>query len=322
MENNAEIDPWAKMGNVAGNQSGEVNQEGLAREAEWNNVMNDAPEFSGNQFGETTPPTPESPYEPTTEQSIDNQLERDDNIADASAIINYGLNAAAREKGVEPTIQAINNFVPNGNENPIKQLLGELGINTGAEIKDLVEESHATKPDENAFRNENINAPNTMNKSQEGALNAIKEVKELVAEVQTSPAYANLRAEAMHAGKGIFEYAVSKSGVRDLTILFSSLSQFKETPSLKVAPETTPEPDKSNETKQPKDETMNPENDQIEKSENEATNLGNYQIKKPENETKENITKSFLEKTQIKNQSSTINSSPDTEATAKNESLL
>ena len=286
MENNAEIDPWAKMGNVAGNKSGEVSQEGLAREAEWNNAMTDAPEFSDNQFGEATPATPESSSEVATEQSADKSPERDDNIADASAIINYGLNAAARERGVEATIQAINNFVPNGNGDPIKQLFVELGIDTGTEVKDLIEESRAAKPNENTFRNENVNAPSTMNRSQEGALNAIKEVKELVAEVQTSPAYANLRAEAKKAGKGYFEYAVSKSGVRDLTVLFGSLSQFKEVPSSKAAPETTPEPDKSNEDEKSEDETTNPENDQIE------------------------------------NQSSTINSSPDTDATAKNKSLL
>ena len=292
MENNAEIDPWAKMGNVAGNKSGEVSQDGLAREAEWNNAMTDAPEFSGNQFGEATPATPESSSEVATEQSADKSPERDDNVADASAIINYGLNAAARERGVEATIQAINNFVYNGDGDPIKQLFIELGIDTGAEVKDLIEESRAAKPNEDAFRNENINAPNTINKSLEGALNAIKEVKELVAEVQSSPAYANLRAEAKKTGKGYFEYAVSKYGVRDLTVLFGSLGQLKEAPSSKSTPEATPESDKSNEAE------------------------------RSENETEENAGKNPPQETQSENQSSTINFSPDTDATARNKSLL
>lgn len=256
MENNAEIDPWAKMGNMAGNKSGEISQEGLAREAEWNNAMTGAPEFSGNQFGEAAQSTPESPYETAVEQPASESPERDDNIADASAIINYGLNAAAREKGVEATIQAINNFVPNGTGDPIKQLFVELGIDTGAEVKDVIEESRAIRPDENAFRSENINAPTTMNRSYEGALNAIKEVKELVAEVQTSPAYANLRAEAVRYNKGLFEYAVSKYGVRDLTVLFGALSEQKENPDKKAPDSTTPTPESAEEESE-EDQTAN-----------------------------------------------------------------
>ena len=240
MDNNAEVDPWAKIGNT----SGETTQEGLAREAEWNNAMSDAPEFSG---------TPKTQYEgaaPTNESP-----ERDDNIADASAIINYGLNAAAREVGVEETMQTINNFVSNGNEDPVKQLFGDLDIDTNAEMEDVVEESRASKPQEDAFR-DNVNAPTTMNRSQEGALNAIKEVKELVAEVETSPAYANLRAEALKANKGVFEYAVSKYGTRDLTVLFNALNELKEKPE-----KATSQPEEKENQSENQSSTENPSPD-------------------------------------------------------------
>ncbi len=257
MDNNAEVDPWAKIGNTAG----EVTQEGLAREAAWNNAMADAPEFGGEQ----NQPTPKTQYENSA--TTGEAPERDDNIADASAIINYGLNAAAREKGVEETVQAINNFVFKGDEDPVKQLFGDLDIDTGAEMKDVIEESRASKPQENAFRDD-VNAPAPAEKSKEGALNAIKEFKELVAEVETSPAYANLLAEALKANKGIFEYAVSKYGTRDLTVLFSALNELKEKPNNTV-----------------EQATLEPEEDQSE------------------------------------NQSSTENPSPDTDATAKEESL-
>ena len=251
MDNNAEVDPWAKIGNTAG----EVTQEGLARETEWNNAMADAPEFGGEQ----NQPTPQTQYEnPATTSEAP---ERDDNIANASAIIYniQGLNAAASEKGVEETVQAVNNYVFNGTEDPVKQIFGDLGIDTGAEMKDVIEESRASKPQENAFR-DNINAPASMEKSKEGALNAIKEFKELVAEVETSPAYANLRAEALRANKGIFEYAVSKYGTRDLTVLFNALNELKEKPGNTVE-QATPEPEEDQSENQSSTENPSPDTD-------------------------------------------------------------
>ena len=224
MDNNAmEKDPWADMGNMTNSRPSEVSAEGLAREAEWNAAMADAPEFNANQSNDTT-----APIDQQAEQMDTEAPRRDENIADASAIINYGMNAAAREIGVEATIQAIKNFVPNGVEDPIKQLLVNLGIDTHTEIKNLHEESRAAKAEEDAFRNESVNAPSTIKKSTEGALYAIKEVRELAAEVETSPAYANLRAEALKSGKGLYEYAVARYGVRDLTALFNTLSEQKE----------------------------------------------------------------------------------------------
>lgn len=214
MDNKAgEVDPWASVGNMAGDKSGEtVSAEGLAREAAWSNAMADVPEFGSTN---TTQSAPEAP-------------ERDKNISEASAIIKYGMNAAAREVGVETVMQTINNFVPDANGDPIKQLYLELGIDTKEEISDLADEAKASKTQENTFLRENANAPISTKRSNEDALLAIKEVKELVSEVKTSPAYGDLREEALHNKKGIFEYAVSKYGVRDLTVLFDALSAEKQ----------------------------------------------------------------------------------------------
>ena len=208
MDNNTgEKDPWANLGNMAGNKSKEeISEEGLAREAEWNTVMSDVPEFGNN---------------PT-------DAERDKSIAEASAIIKYGVNAASREVGVESVMQTINNFVPEGDNDPIKQLYLELGIDTQKNYKEFREEARATKARENEFLSNNVNAPASMKRSKEDALQAIKEVKDLVSEVKSSPAYADLREEALHCNKGVFEYAVSKYGVRDLTVLFDALSEEKQ----------------------------------------------------------------------------------------------
>ena len=227
---NPEIDPWATMGNMSVNQPGEASPENLEKAAAWEKSMSDAPNFAGEQNA-------------NNEQ---NENEYDQSISDASAIINYGLNAAARETSVESVIQTINNFVPNGNDKPIEQLFLNLGIDTEKEKDDLKEEQQASKTNENAFLSSN-NAPSTTKKSTEGALQAIKEVKELVAEVQTSPEYANLRLEASAAGKGVFEYAVSKYAVRDLTVLFKVLSEQKRAnkASGTEGPEQPPETNKN-----------------------------------------------------------------------------
>lgn len=264
MDNQANTDPWANMGNLGiGNKSGEISEEGLAREAKWSSVMEDAPAFAGESY------TPEN-------------NERDDNIADASAIINYGLNAAAKEHGVEQVIQTINNFVPEGQGDPIKQLYVELGVDNREEAVNVIDEAHAAKPREDFYRTENTNAPTTINKSKEGALNAIKEVKGLVAEVMTSPDYADLRAEAMKAGKGVFEYTVSKYNVRDLTVLFNALSERKKEVEASKNEKAAEEEKKSDEPTPEEVELMN----------------------------------------QIENHLSSSNPSPETDAAASNGSLL
>lgn len=282
MDNQANIDPWAKLGNMGtGNKSNEVSEEGLKREAEWNEVMEDVPPFGGetpiHTHMETFPEiaSPESNQTPSEEGEI-----RDENISDASAIINFGLNAAAKQIGVEKVIEVIDGFVPNGRDDPIKQLFIELGVDTKTERDDVFYEARAAKPREEAFRSEDINAPITRNRALEAKFNAIQEVKQLVAEVKSSPAYSQLRSEAMTAGKGVFEYAVSKYDVRDLTVLFRALSEQKKAAESKgTNPEEEPKPE------------------ELTEEEKELLN-------------------------QIESHLSTENSSPETDAAASNGSLL
>lgn len=209
-QNQPEMDPWANMGNMSNANLGEVTPEGEARAAEWTSKMADAPEYSG-------------PFASTPEAAPT----RDENISDASAIINYGINAAAKQIGVERTIEIINNFDPSGFEDPIRQLYKELGIDTKEELKDLSEQKEAAQKDEDLFRENDVNAPATINKSAEGARKAIDDVKNLVLEVKNSPDYAELRREAQAMGKAPFEYAVDKFAVRDLTVLFAELGKIK-----------------------------------------------------------------------------------------------
>ena len=287
-DNAAEKDPWANMGNTIGNKTGEITQEGLAREASWSAAMTDAPKFAGDQLNETGIPNLPNSYETTITEPTDTAAEetpkRDESIADASAIINYGLNAASREKGVESVIQTINNFVPKGDEDPIRHLFNELSIDTNTELKDTAEEARATKPEENAFRSEDINAPTTANKSHESALAAIQNVKDLVTEVQTSPAYADLRAEALSSGLGVFEYAVKKYAVRDLTVLFRAISEQKQ---------------------------------EYEQANKKSAQTAEEPTEKPAEQPEETPEKTPQE-AQTENQFSTTNSSPETDATASN----
>lgn len=223
---NPEKDPWANMGNTLSNKEiTEVSPEQLQEAEKWENTMKDV-EFSGNSlFPENIPE--ENNNKQQNNPEITPESENDKYISEAATIINYGLNAVSKEKGVETAFQMINNFVPNNQEDPINQLYKEFGIDTEKEFKDLENESETSKPEENLFR-ENINASPTTEKSKEGALKAIQNVKELVAEVQTSPIYGGLRKEAMSAGKGVFEYAVDKYEVRDLTVLLGALNEIRK----------------------------------------------------------------------------------------------
>ena len=74
-------------------------------------------------------------------------------------MINYGaLDAAARDLGVGVVVQKIKDFDASGRENPIGDLLKELGIDTPAEEKMIQEEERANVANEAAFR-ESVNAP-------------------------------------------------------------------------------------------------------------------------------------------------------------------
>ncbi|MBQ5812476.1 hypothetical protein IIW29_02825, partial [Candidatus Saccharibacteria bacterium] len=151
----------------------------------------------------------------------------DAGIADAATLINYGLDAAARELGVEAVVQKIKGFDASGRENPIGDLFRELGVNTPEQAELIREEGMATTANEREFR-EGVNNPG-QKRSYEGALKALSDMKELIGEVEgADPRYAELRAGARAAGKGYFEYAVSEFGSRGLTELFSVLARQRE----------------------------------------------------------------------------------------------
>lgn len=174
----------------------EVSPEREQAAAEWSEAMEDVPEFN-------------------------------EGITDAAALINYGLNAAAREKGVEYVVQAIKEFDASGREEPIKDLFASLGIDTPEEHKDVLDEADAAKAAEEGFR-EGVNAPSPK-KSTEGAFAAIDDMKELIMEVEgADPRYEELREGARRAQKGYFDYAVSTFGVQDLTTLFEVLAEQRE----------------------------------------------------------------------------------------------
>ena len=152
-------------------------------------------------------------------------IERDDGIADAAALINYGLNRAAMQIGVEAVVQKIKGFDASGRENPIGDLFAVLEVDLPEGYK---EKANASTDSVNEFR-DGVNAPATQNKSNEGAFKALDDMKELISEVEgADPRYEELRQGAKKLGKGYFEYAVSNYGVQDLIQLFDELAKQRE----------------------------------------------------------------------------------------------
>jgi hypothetical protein len=326
------IDPWANMGNMGPQrpQNNEVSAENLKRAEEWNQAMQDPPAFSGEMQSQPVAPAEapagvsaeapvstlvETPVEAPAQLPADGE-QRDESIAEAEAILFQGpINAAAREKGIDTVVQGINNFVYSGQGDPMKQLLTEIGVDNKQDKQELAEEAQAIKPAETAFREENINAPTVTKKSEENTLGAIKEFKELIAEVESSPDYAGLRANAIKNGKSLWGEAVSEYGVRDLTTLFDALGKQKEKP-------TSPEI--------PSPEAPSPDMPSLEAPSLEAPSLETppvetLPLEMPSPETEEKLTLENLEATptptpqvinQATNQSSTENLSPETDATA------
>lgn len=248
-QNQAELDPWATMGNSLSHNTGEVTEEGLEREKEWTDAMADAPEYAG-PF-ETPELTLETPAEEGTPA-------RDETIAAASAVLNLGLNATAREKSVGEVVEAIKYYDLEAGDNPIVPLNETVGIDTREEFQDLKDEMKVSKPKEDAYRSD-VNAPTTMQRNKFAAREAIRKFKDLIREVETSPVYADLRAEALADGKSqnVFEYAAKKynannaatqSAAPDLIMLFHALSEEKKKyEAKKVTPEKPKEEAKKEE---------------------------------------------------------------------------
>ena len=234
------------------NINSEPSEADLARADKWESAMNadDLPPFAG-----------EDPMAPTDAELAPpeaigaEEAEKDNNsLSNAAAIINYGLNAAARQYGVETVVQKIKTFNMAGSENPIKDLFTYLGINAPAETNEVRMERAATRMEEANFYENSEAAPNTRKRSIEGAFQAIQDMKNLIAEVEgTNPRYEELRRRAKAAGKGYFEYAVGSNVNRGLTDLFNALAAEPKPEelaekSLEGTTEETPEDDAENNT--------------------------------------------------------------------------
>lgn len=225
----------------------EPSEADLARADEWENAMssNDVPEYSGEASASSDPELSEMAV--AAEEGIAEETQDNGGLSNAAAIIYYGLNTAARQYGVETVIQAIKGFNNFGSENPVKDLFDQLGIDTPEEFKDNNMEAQAIGYQENEFLSSSPSSPGPKNRSKEGALKAIQDIKELISEVEgADPRYEQLRREAKAAGKGYFEYAVGSSVNRGLTDLFDALA-------------AEPKKEKSIDQTSEEQETLNPE---------------------------------------------------------------
>lgn len=196
----------------------EVSPDQLEKASEWTEVMNDAPAFVGESFGGND-----------KNNELAKEGEFNESINAAAAILNYGLDTAAVKYGVESTIRAVKYFDLSSSNNPIQDLLIRLGVDSKEKSQELRNEKAATKSREIMFY-EGKNAPASHEVSREGAIKAIEDLKELIAEVEgADPAYRELRDGARVAKRGVFEFAVSKYPVQGLSELFSELqTQRKE----------------------------------------------------------------------------------------------
>ena len=219
----------------------EPSEADLARADEWQSAMNadDVPAFAGDISMNQENGSPDDSL--NVVETADTESYSNKGLTDAAAIINYGLNAAAREHGVEAVVQKIKSFDATGSENPIRDLFVYLGIDTPEEINDVKMEREAVRFKEADFYENSEVAPMTKRRSPEGAFKAIQDMKELITEVEKAdPRYEQLRREARAAGKGYFEYAVGSKINRDLTDLFGALAAEpkKEESPTDMSPET------------------------------------------------------------------------------------
>ncbi|MBR6097333.1 hypothetical protein IKP94_01105 [Candidatus Saccharibacteria bacterium] len=199
-----------------------VNSEpNVAAANNWNAAMTDAPEYAGDSSENiNTAPAPiaEAPQLPGEQD--------DDGIENASAIINYGLDAAARTLGVEAVAQMIKNFDCAGSEDPIRDLYNALGIDTKEERQELHDVRRANMGTETEFREE-FNVPAPSKYKREAAIKAIQDMKELISEVEgADPAYAAMRNET--SGQGYFAHAVEGYEKQGFVELFRALKKQRE----------------------------------------------------------------------------------------------
>ena len=202
--------------------------------AKWDVFGNRVEEDEVQKDGTESEVVEDTPLVNKADEMMDGN-EYNQGIADAAAIINYGLNAAARERDVESVVQGIKNFVVTGSNDVIGDLFRSLGIDTPAEMKELREEARATRTSEEAFLAEQ-GVQGRGRYSNEGAIAAINSMKELIFEAEGSAReFEGLRQGAKAANMGYFEYAVKvlakqedKDKREDLTTLFKVLAEQKE----------------------------------------------------------------------------------------------
>ena len=207
---------------LPGSNPGEASQEQLEKASEWEKKM-EGVGFSGEnqQFGVANESN--DYYGETTGMQQEAGEEYNKGISDAAALINYGLDEAARERGVEFVVQTVKGF----SGTTVEELFNALGIDTPKEYEDARDEAMAARTNVSEFR-EGANAP-SQRRSPEGFTKAIADMKELIGEVEgADPKYEELRAGARAAGRGYFEYAVSSFGTRGLTELFNVLAEQRE----------------------------------------------------------------------------------------------
>lgn len=189
------------------------------------NFKTGVPPYAGEQFGMANEDN-EFYGESVDEQ--ESEFKDNEGVRKAVSIAGYGLDAVAREKGVEHVVQGIKSFDASGSDNPLRDLLTHLGVKNVEDLKEIRDEAVATKQARDAFRAE-YGIPKTQEKTKQGFMKAISDMKELIAEVEgADPRYAELRDAARVAGKGYFEYAVMSFEKRGLMELFSFLMKQRE----------------------------------------------------------------------------------------------
>lgn len=182
----------------------------------------------------------ESNHEHADEQEP--EFKDNEKVRKAVLIAGYGLDAVAREKGVEHVVQGIKSFDTSGSDNPLRDLFMHLGVETVEDFKEIRDEAVATRRVRDAFRAE-YGMPKTQEKTKQGLMMAIADMKELIAEVEgVDPRYAELRRAAEAAGMGYFEYAVMNFERRGLMELFTFLMKQREQ---KESPEQVEDLEKS-----------------------------------------------------------------------------
>lgn len=205
----------------------EVLSDDLQKAKDWEMAMagekgGEVPEFKGDKYGIAKE---ENNY---YGEAVDDESENkyDSDLAEASNILNFGLDSIARTFGIETTIKKIKEFDVSGRADPIGDLFLEFGIDTKVEADDLDDEDEANATKVNVARRE-VNAV-SQSKSVEAARRAIQEMKELISEIEgADPKYETLREGAKQAGMGYFEYAIKDYNTRGLTELFQVLASQK-----------------------------------------------------------------------------------------------